>query len=106
MTYQFIAFDFFRELESQSCDSCSRFRLVRKLRSVENTCCGECLMHTTTEISMASRDRYEHLQTILKQMGKVLVAFSGGVDSTLLLKAASGYCWIKGRWMFFLPRYR
>lgn len=35
-----------------------------------------------------TRAKYEHLQNILKQMQKVLVAFSGGTDSTLLLKAA------------------
>jgi len=32
--------------------------------------------------------KYEKLQKILKNMGRVLVAYSGGVDSTLLLKAA------------------
>lgn len=35
-----------------------------------------------------TRVKYEHLQNILKKMQKVLVAFSGGTDSTLLLKAA------------------
>jgi uncharacterized protein len=32
--------------------------------------------------------KYQDLQNILKEMGRVLIAFSGGVDSTLLLKVA------------------
>src|SRR6266849_6089661 len=32
--------------------------------------------------------KYEHLQAILPEMGAVLVAYSGGVDSALLLKVA------------------
>lgn len=32
--------------------------------------------------------KYHHLQNILKEMGSVLIAFSGGVDSALLLRVA------------------
>ena len=40
------------------------------------------------EISDDTLCKYEKLITILCKMGKVLVAFSGGVDSTFLLKVA------------------
>ncbi len=39
-------------------------------------------------IFMTVQDKYDSLQNILKRLGKVIVAFSGGVDSTFLLKAA------------------
>ncbi len=37
---------------------------------------------------MSIENKYDSLKTILKELGKVIVAYSGGVDSTFLLKAA------------------
>jgi pyridinium-3,5-biscarboxylic acid mononucleotide sulfurtransferase len=39
-------------------------------------------------IDAETQAKYEHLQTILRDMESVLVAYSGGVDSALLLKVA------------------
>lgn len=41
-----------------------------------------------TEISEETLQKYKNLKSLLWKMGKVLVAFSGGVDSTFLLKVA------------------
>lgn len=40
------------------------------------------------DISKATLSKYERLKSLLGEMGKVLVAFSGGVDSSFLLKVA------------------
>jgi len=41
------------------------------------------------ELNQDIRNKYEHLQSILKGMGSVVIGYSGGVDSTLLIKVAN-----------------
>ena len=40
------------------------------------------------DINPATLNKFDELKNILREMGKVLVAFSGGVDSSFLLKVA------------------
>jgi len=43
---------------------------------------------TKLSLSMSAKEKYNSLQEILRTLGKVVVAYSGGVDSTFLLKVA------------------
>ena len=43
---------------------------------------------SATTLTPALREKYERLQTILRDMGRVLIAYSGGIDSTLAAKVA------------------
>lgn len=43
---------------------------------------------SVTVLDAETQAKYEHLQAILREMESVLIAYSGGVDSALLLKVA------------------
>lgn len=53
------------------------------------------LVGQTDPLDAETKTRYDLLQTILREMGSVLVAYSGGVDSALLLKVAHD---VLGEW--------
>ena len=39
-------------------------------------------------ITNAAKNKYENLKKIIKECGELAIAFSGGVDSTFLMKVA------------------
>ncbi|MCC7450380.1 MAG: ATP-dependent sacrificial sulfur transferase LarE [Anaerolineae bacterium] len=43
---------------------------------------------SATTLTPALREKYERLQAVLRDMGRVLIAYSGGIDSTLAAKVA------------------
>src|ERR1051326_5391136 len=43
---------------------------------------------TQTELSPELAEKYARLQAILREMGQVVIGYSGGVDSTLVMKVA------------------
>lgn len=46
-------------------------------------------MTVRSQVAISTRKKEDRLRRIIRRMGKALVAFSGGVDSTFLLKVAS-----------------
>jgi uncharacterized protein len=46
------------------------------------------LLVLKTGVNHSMNTKYDKLQKLLKDMGRVMIAYSGGVDSTLLLKVA------------------
>ena len=40
------------------------------------------------QLDAALQAKYEHLQTLFEEMGRAVIAFSGGIDSTLALKVS------------------
>ena len=48
----------------------------------------DCATYGSTGLSAAVRTKYEHLKTIVRSVGRAVIAYSGGVDSTLMAKVA------------------
>ncbi|HLK60801.1 MAG TPA: ATP-dependent sacrificial sulfur transferase LarE [Chthonomonadaceae bacterium] len=49
---------------------------------------GAALSATETELSPELAEKYQTLQAILQEMAQVVIGYSGGVDSTLVMKVA------------------